>query len=34
MIPYTAKCDLFSIGVMAFELVYGSFPWSNRAGDE
>ncbi|CAD8076940.1 unnamed protein product [Paramecium sonneborni] len=34
MIPYTAKCDIFSIGVMAFELVYGQFPWSNRAGDE
>ncbi|CAK94760.1 unnamed protein product (macronuclear) [Paramecium tetraurelia] len=34
MIPYTAKCDLYSIGVMAYELVYGQFPWSNRAGDE
>ena len=24
---YTEKCDLWSLGVVAFELVTGKFPW-------
>ena len=31
--PYTAKCDIWSLGLMLFELIYGSTPWPVRCID-
>eukprot|EP01016_Furgasonia_blochmanni_P015649 TRINITY_DN1864_c0_g1_i1.p1 TRINITY_DN1864_c0_g1~~TRINITY_DN1864_c0_g1_i1.p1 ORF type:complete len:736 (-),score=195.35 TRINITY_DN1864_c0_g1_i1:680-2887(-) len=25
--PYTVKCDIFSLGVMFFQMIFGVFPW-------
>lgn len=31
--PYTAKCDIWSLGLMLFELIYGATPWPVRCID-
>eukprot|EP01017_Pseudomicrothorax_dubius_P027759 TRINITY_DN3239_c0_g3_i2.p1 TRINITY_DN3239_c0_g3~~TRINITY_DN3239_c0_g3_i2.p1 ORF type:complete len:351 (+),score=41.83 TRINITY_DN3239_c0_g3_i2:121-1173(+) len=28
--PYTDKCDVWSFGVLAYQLVFGRFPWQGR----
>ena len=28
--PYTSKCDVWSLGLMLFELIYGATPWPVR----
>ena len=30
---YTAKCDIWSLGLMFYECIFGYFPWSNRQLD-
>jgi serine/threonine protein kinase len=28
MEPYSSKCDLWSIGVILFEMIYGGYPFN------
>ena len=28
---YNSKCDVWSLGIMVYELLYGHFPWLNKS---
>lgn len=30
-VEYTSKADIFSLGIMFFEIIYGHPPWYSRA---
>jgi serine/threonine protein kinase len=32
--PYTTKCDIWSIGVIYYEMIFGSPPWKARDENE
>jgi serine/threonine protein kinase len=32
--PYTTKCDIWSIGIIYYEMIFGSPPWKARDENE